>query len=156
MAKIRRDPSPYVQNVRAAEREEVHPTTGNEQENQHNTSQKSARGQWLYTAAIIFFAGVFLLSAAMLIKRYAEDRRAENAFSDLAALAEKPADVSDKNTEIQQTDDESDSGNAERFSALVQKNPDFIGWISIEGTNLDFPVMHKPDVKDFYLRHDFD
>lgn len=167
MAKIHRDPSPYIHNAGTeereekmsaapAEREQYQENSENEQEIQQDTPKKSSRGQWLYTAAIIFFAGVFLLSAAMLIKRYVEDRRAENAFSDLAALAEKPAAVSDKNTEIQQTDDGSDIGNAERFSALVQKNPDFIGWISIEGTNLDFPVMHKPDVKDFYLRHDFD
>ena len=41
------------------------------------------------------------------------------------------------------------------FAALRDKNSDFIGWISIDGTNLDFPVMYAPDNKDFYLRHDF-
>ena len=45
--------------------------------------------------------------------------------------------------------------NGARFAALRDKNSDFIGWISIDGTNLDFPVMYAPDNKDFYLRHDF-
>ena len=45
--------------------------------------------------------------------------------------------------------------NATRFAPLVARNPDFVGWIKIEGTNLSFPVMYSPDRPDFYLRHDF-
>ena len=40
---------------------------------------------------------------------------------------------------------------------LTQKNSDFVGWLSIEDTVIDYPVM-KSDESDpeFYLHRDFD
>lgn len=37
-----------------------------------------------------------------------------------------------------------------------EANPDTIGWISIPGTEIDYPVMHTPEDPDFYLNHGFD
>ena len=34
-------------------------------------------------------------------------------------------------------------------------NPDFIGWLRIDGTKIDYPVMMKPEDPDYYLRRDF-
>ena len=39
------------------------------------------------------------------------------------------------------------------ISLLKEKNPDCIGWVSIPGTGIDFPVMQN---SDFYLKHDFE
>ena len=33
---------------------------------------------------------------------------------------------------------------------------DTIGWISIPGTEIDYPVMYTPEDPDFYLNHGFD
>ncbi len=35
------------------------------------------------------------------------------------------------------------------------KNPDMIGWIKINGTGIDYPVMQTKGDPDFYLNHDF-
>ena len=37
-----------------------------------------------------------------------------------------------------------------------EKNNDTIGWIKIEGTPIDYPVMFTPDDNEFYLNRDFD
>lgn len=42
------------------------------------------------------------------------------------------------------------------YGAMKEQNPDFFGWISIEGTKLDYPVMYSPDNPEYYLRRDFD
>lgn len=42
------------------------------------------------------------------------------------------------------------------FKQLYEKNSDFAGWIQIEGTNIDYPVMYSPDDVEFYLHHDFE
>ena len=89
----------------------------------------------------------------MLLKRYLEDRRTENEFASLAALVETQPAAEGTGAAPQQTQTQDP---AEKFAALRQRNEDFIGWISIEGTNLDFPVMYRPDSKDYYLRHGFD
>lgn len=46
--------------------------------------------------------------------------------------------------------------NAQRFDALLKRNPDFAGWLKIDGTQIDYPVMYAPKDADFYLHHDFD
>ena len=89
----------------------------------------------------------------MLLKRYLEDRRTENEFASLAALVETQPAAEGTGAAPQPTQTQDP---AEKFAALRQRNEDFIGWISIEGTNLDFPVMYRPDSKDYYLRHGFD
>ena len=38
---------------------------------------------------------------------------------------------------------------------LHEINPDFFAWITIPGTNIDYPVMYTPKRKNYYLGHDF-
>lgn len=39
--------------------------------------------------------------------------------------------------------------------ALYEENRDCIGWITIEGTRIDYPVMYRPGDKNYYLYRDF-
>lgn len=39
--------------------------------------------------------------------------------------------------------------------ALHEENPDCIGWLSIPGTVIDYPVMYRPDEENYYLKRDF-
>ena len=43
----------------------------------------------------------------------------------------------------------------EKFAALYAQNSDFVGWLNIPGTNVDYPVMQTDD-NDFYLHRNFD
>ena len=38
---------------------------------------------------------------------------------------------------------------------LHTENQDLYGWISIEDTNIDYPVMFTPQDPEFYLRKNF-
>lgn len=49
----------------------------------------------------------------------------------------------------------SDRNILKKYRKLYESNHDFIGWISIPGTQLDYPVM-QTDNNDYYLNHDFD
>ncbi|MGN1400126.1 MAG: class B sortase [Bacillus sp. (in: firmicutes)] len=40
------------------------------------------------------------------------------------------------------------------FSSLLETNPDTVGWISINGTEVDYPVVQTTD-NDYYLTHNF-
>ena len=39
--------------------------------------------------------------------------------------------------------------------ALHEENPDCIGWLTIDGTRIDYPVMYRPGDKNYYLHRDF-
>lgn len=41
------------------------------------------------------------------------------------------------------------------YKAIVQENQDFGGWLTIEGTVIDYPVMYSRTDPEFYLKHNF-
>ncbi|MGN0395934.1 MAG: class B sortase [Coprococcus sp.] len=43
-----------------------------------------------------------------------------------------------------------------KYKNLYDKNDDFVGWLKIDGTNIDYPVMYTPDDPDYYIHTDFD
>lgn len=42
-----------------------------------------------------------------------------------------------------------------QYAALHAQNPDFFGWIRIEGTKVNYPVMFSPQEPERYLHRDF-
>lgn len=44
----------------------------------------------------------------------------------------------------------------ERYKKLVKQNSDMVGWIKIEDTKVNYPVMQTPNDEEFYLRRNFD
>ena len=106
--------------------------------------RKKGKADIFYNVAILVCLAVFLVSGGLLLKRYFDDRRSESEFAALESLIVSDAPAAD-----------GEETNSAKFAALRDQNSDFIGWISIEDTKLDFPVMYAPNNKDFYLRHDF-
>ena len=155
MAKIRRSDMPQPAAAGLTERGQQTPAPtqpGHEAPSAPAPAPKAKRRRSSigYTVAMIFFGAVFLVSAGLLVKRFLDDRKTENEFASLQAMIDTTAA-----TDTQDPTGENVNPNGAKFAALRDKNSDFIGWISIDGTNLDFPVMYAPTNKDFYLRHDF-
>lgn len=44
---------------------------------------------------------------------------------------------------------------SETYKAMHDINPDFDAWITIDGTDIDYPVMYTPDDPERYLHKDF-
>lgn len=42
------------------------------------------------------------------------------------------------------------------FTALLERNPEVIGWIKIDDTDVDLPVMQREGDNSYYLKHDLD
>lgn len=43
-----------------------------------------------------------------------------------------------------------------KFEQLYNGNHDFVGWLTIEGTDIDYPVMQSLYDEEYYLHRDFD
>ena len=41
------------------------------------------------------------------------------------------------------------------YNLLYQENTDLAGWVKIEGTRINYPVMSTPEEPEFYLHRDF-
>ncbi|MDQ0061594.1 class B sortase [Paenibacillus harenae] len=42
------------------------------------------------------------------------------------------------------------------FRELYERNPDIVGWLKIDGTRIEYPIMLNLQDAEYYLNHDFD
>lgn len=43
-----------------------------------------------------------------------------------------------------------------QYEKLHEENPDLVGWLTIDGTSVDYPIMYTPDDPEYYSRRGFD
>ena len=114
--------------------------------------------------ALIFFC--LLLSAAAVlsgVKIHSELKERQKEKKDFASVAEiaklpmteAPAEsVTDTETETNAEPTEQ-SATEHNIPALIAENADCIGWLSIDGTSISYPVMYTPSEPQKYLRRSF-
>ena len=100
-------------------------------------------------SGIILALFVSCFSIWQLKGEYQESKEAKEDFQELKVIVEeteKEDAVSGSNKPVSRK---------EQYENLYEKNNDFAGWIKIDGTKIDYPVMHTPDRPDFYLKRNF-
>lgn len=114
--------------------------------------------------ALIFFC--LLLSAAAVLsgaKIYSELKERQKEKKDFASVAEiaklpmteAPAE-SVTDTETETSAEPTEQSVAEHnIQALISENANCIGWLSIDGTSISYPVMYTPSEPQKYLRRSF-
>lgn len=128
--------------------------------------RKFNKTQVFFLIGAVLFTALFLFSGIMAMRQYKDTKQSAEAFNAVADLV-KPAptpvlfSVEDATGE-DGTDKPASYGPVPELTAydkyvdVYNENSDFIGWISIEDTKINYPVMQTPGNKDFYLKHAFD
>ena len=88
----------------------------------------------LLLALSVVFAG----SAYFYISEYLQDKEQLDELESIAQTAHDNAQNADN-----------------KYAELYAQNSDFMGWLRIDGTGIDYPVMQSKDDPDFYLKHNF-
>ena len=78
----------------------------------------------------------------------------EQEFTQLAELKDKDI-VVDPNRFFTRPEEEEAPDILSDYTALYNKNKSLIGWLKIDDTNIDYPVMQSVN-EEYYLEHDFD
>ena len=99
---------------------------------------------------LIFFA-VFVFSAAAVARYAANSYAQKRSYRHLVELAEQSAE-----NETAQPVQSQEPTMLARYEALYRENDDLVGWIKIDGTNINYPVVQSKDAPNFYLKHDFE
>lgn len=113
----------------------------------------------VYILSAVFFSALFLLSAGMLISYQMAEKQHTEEFKDLARLivAEPETEAPELPPASENSGETAESEPKQPdYSALYERNPDFVGWLSIEGTGVNYPVMHTPQEPEYYINHNFD
>lgn len=103
---------------------------------------------------LIFFC--LLLSAAAVLSGvniYSELKERQKEKDDFVSISQ----IAEPTVTTAQTESEpTERPAAERnIQALITENADCIGWLSIDGTNISYPVMHTSSDPQKYLRRNF-
>ena len=121
----------------------------------------------LRTVLLLFFAGTLVFSVWKLLSIHGSYQEGQNGYADLeqyVSFQEGTKPHFSEETVPQETSpaDVPESTGAPDLSAwplvdfgqLSQINPDIVGWIFIEGTDINYPVVQGAD-NDYYLQHLF-
>lgn len=135
--------------------------------------------RWLTNTLIVIFAGIFLVSGYFLADYFLASRKQKSEFDELAAIMEQattPTQPPQNDTPIPagpdapaapteptapllvQVQDPETGETVEvlpEFAQLYEMNNDIVGWIRIDGTSINYPVMQTPDSPDYYLNRNY-
>ena len=111
-----------------------------------------------YKSIICVVAAVCLLGTAAfcgfrIYHHYAQVDEQTEAFEEIAEMVEQAP------TDETVPDDAPVSEGEDvlaKYQELYLQNEDMVGWISIAGTTINYPVMQSRNNPNFYLKHNFE
>lgn len=114
---------------------------------------------------ILFLSVILLLSGGFLGRDLYRAHRERRAYRELAERIHGPRQKVPSilstgggaaPTQAAAVSGEEVSPGPSPYEELSLENPDFSGWLSIEDTPIDYPVMYTPQEPEYYLRRAFD
>ena len=111
-----------------------------------------------YTKIICMIAAVCLLGTAAfcsfhIYSHYAHESEQEEVFEKIAEVVEQAQTGESETTDVLRTEEETVLA---EYGELYLQNTDMVGWLSIAGTNINYPVMQTPNNPNYYLKHNFE
>lgn len=100
--------------------------------------------------AVSFLAMAVVLLAALLYQQLKEAK--EDAV--LAYIREERIQL--KKTDENEKKNPDKVAILDQYAILYSMYPDVIGWLKVEGTSIDYPVMQDRTGKEYYLKHNFE
>ncbi len=131
---------------------------------QINKKRKKKKNSVLYWVLLVLLFAVFSGCLIYLVKYFWESKKSEDKVDELRELIivdeangmHQPS-FSTASDAPKDTFEEVDGKRIlSKFVNLYKRNNDFMGWITIEGTVIDYPVMQSMYDEEYYLRRDFD
>lgn len=116
----------------------------------------------LYYSLLGVFSAVFLFSVVYLAQYLLQQHRDEQSYDDLGDIV---ASIQGSQTDPPETltgatlppvTGPTEPSILPEYQPLYEMNNDMVGWIKLEGTNINYPVMQSPGSPDYYLDKNFD
>jgi len=108
---------------------------------------------------LIAFSFLLLIySIVSLVRPYLRDYGEQQQMKELAELRNKEPDIDEgaasPSPSIGKTTNEPVM--LPEFQKLYERNSDIVGWLKIDGTRVDYPIVQNQEDAQYYLNHDFD
>lgn len=111
--------------------------------------------RYIYNVLLVIFVVIFLVAGGMVWRHYSEAKESADAFEAVAEMVKEEPEVPFEQEPVEE-ETTPEPTISEKYLAVYQQNSDFVGWLTIEGTDIDYPVMQTPQEPDYYLKRGFD
>lgn len=98
----------------------------------------------IFIILLVFLIGI---SSYFIYKQINEENKQESIFEDLYEIIQVDEENQIENNLV--------TNNAINLNELYKQNNDLIGWIKIDNTNIDYPVMQTKNNEEYYLKRNF-
>jgi len=98
--------------------------------------------------AAVALLGVTAFCSYQIYRHYSQEAGQVETFDDLVKIVEQPTDMEEEVFT-------GDGTALPEYGDLFLQNADMVGWIKIDGTNINYPVMQTPNNPNYYLKHNF-
>ena len=95
----------------------------------------------VYTIITILLISLVLISSYLIFKEKKQNEKQENTFEDLIEIVEENIE----NQEERKID----------INKLYEENKDIVGWLKIDNTTINYPIMQNINNPNYYLHRDF-
>lgn len=95
----------------------------------------------VYTIITIPLISLVLISSYLIFKEKKQNEKQENTFEDLIEIVEENIE----NQEERKID----------INKLYEENKDIVGWLKIDNTTINYPIMQNINDPNYYLHRDF-
>ena len=110
----------------------------------------------LMIAGAALCAALFHFSGAMLAREYLDQKQSAEAFAEVADLIKEDVEPPTLELADNPAPEPEELTAFEKYADVYAQNSDLVGWITVPGTRIDYPVMQTKDNPNFYLKHAFD
>lgn len=123
----------------------------------------------LFTVTVLVLVIAFGVSAFMVGSYLLEGKQQKDKYNELSQIVAnaqtetqtQPAQTAEGETTPSETLDRSvatkdENGMLLCYKDIYEMNSDTVGWLKMEGTEIDYPVMQTPNSASYYLYRDFD
>lgn len=115
---------------------------------QVKTKKISKKKTFIFNVIIFICLLAIIISSYNIVKWFIDNRNSKALLEDIynkVTVSEEQVTIDDKSITKKHFD----------VHELLSKNSDTVGWINVENTNINYPIVQYSD-NDYYLNHSFD
>ena len=125
--------------------------------------------KFLYWLLVAVLAATMLISGTVVVRYMIDTLQQKKEYNNLAAQVDQyrqealaqtepaaPASKLPLESPEELPEEPTEPTILPEYAALYEENSEMVGWMTIDGTPIHYPVMQSPDRVDFYLDHNFD
>ena len=115
----------------------------------------------LFIVTVLLLVAAFGISAFMVGNYLLDGKKQADRMDDLSqivsnAQTETTEETTEETAEATPPRPTTAGGMLPGYKDIYDQNNDTVGWIKMEGTKMNYPVLQTPDDPNYYLYRDFD